>query len=113
MYHVWRLVIPSDHFMASIPTILIKNSDPEAYNLGTIIQSPRTCTTIDVRQACANLDFVPPGEGLERSALVESFVRYLFTQYFVLAHQSGLYNQYQSCGLFGAFAWVFAYFDAS
>lgn len=79
--------------MASIPTILIKNSDPEAYNLGTIIQSPRTCTTIDVRQACANLDFVPPGEGLERSALVESFVRYLFTQYFVLAHQSGLYNR--------------------
>lgn len=79
--------------MASIPTILIKNSDPEAYNLGTIIQSPRTCTAIDVRQACANLDFVPPGEGVERSALVESFVRYIFTQYFVLAHQSGLYNR--------------------
>lgn len=86
------------YMAANVPSILIKNADPEAFNLSTVTQSPRSSTAIDVRSACANLVFdleAGPGDTAAASylPLVEDFVKYLFTEYFARVHQTGLYNR--------------------
>lgn len=80
---------------AAISAILIKNRDPEAYNLGTIVQNPRGCTSVDLNAACSNLVFEPSGPmaNSEHSAIVLDLVRYLFQDFFNRSHQTGLYNR--------------------
>lgn len=80
---------------AAISAILIKNRDPEAYNLGTIVQNPRGCTSIDVAAAASNLVFEPVGAcaSSEHCALVLDLVRFLFQDFFNRSHQTGLYNR--------------------
>lgn len=80
---------------AATSAILIKNRDPEAYNLGTIVQNPRGCTSIDLAAATSNLVFEPVGAcaSSEHCALVLDLVRYLFQDFFNRSHQTGLYNR--------------------
>lgn len=71
-------------------TVVIKPQDAEAYNLGSVTQSPRVATTLDLEAACANLDLAfDPGT----PEFVVDFAGFLFRRYFVDAHQTGLYNR--------------------
>lgn len=72
------------------PTVLIKNKDVEAFNIGSVTSNPRGCTALDLKSATENLDFCVEGEV---SDLVLATVRYLFIDYFSQAHQIGLYNR--------------------
>ncbi|MBS2006503.1 MAG: hypothetical protein JST01_05655 [Cyanobacteria bacterium SZAS TMP-1] len=71
-------------------TILIKNADNEAYNLGSITTSPRGATAVDMQAGLDNLIIEIPDDTNE---LVSAVVRYLFHDYFAQAHQTGLYNR--------------------
>lgn len=70
--------------------VLIKPIDPEAYNHGTVTQSPRTATARDLESACANLE-ITADAGIPY--FVKDFAWFLLCNYFVEAHQSGLYNR--------------------
>ncbi|HEY9784583.1 MAG TPA: hypothetical protein V6D17_04210 [Candidatus Obscuribacterales bacterium] len=72
-------------------TIEIKVRNPAAYTLTTVAASPRTCTPTDIKIAGANVQIdcgseAPPNEVVE-------FIDFLVTQFFALAHKSGLYNR--------------------
>ncbi len=71
-------------------TIVIKNATIEAFNLGSVTQSPRTVTALDLEAACANLLFEPSGKVPD---MVLAAVKFVLTDYFTQAHQSGLYNR--------------------
>jgi hypothetical protein len=70
--------------------VLIKNLDGEAYNLGSVTNNPRAASAADIKAGLDNL-VVEPSEGTNE--LVIAVVQYLFQDYFLYAHQSGLYNR--------------------
>jgi hypothetical protein len=64
---------------------------PEAFTLDSIVRSPRTFKPKDVRTACHNNELVlkegtPPPE-------VISMATYVMTDFFAMAHATGLYNR--------------------
>jgi hypothetical protein len=71
-------------------TIGIKNADSEAYSLAAVTANPRNASAADLRAGLDNLVIEPP-EGT--NDLVMAVVQYIFQDYFVFAHQSGLYNR--------------------
>jgi hypothetical protein len=71
-------------------TVLIKNLDNEAYNLGTVTSNPRDAQAADIKACLDNL-VIEPSEGT--NDLVLAVIQYLFHDYFAFAHQSGLYNR--------------------
>jgi hypothetical protein len=71
-------------------TIVIKTADQEAYSLTAVTANPRNATAADIQAGLDNLVFETP-EGT--SDLVMAVVQYLFQDYFVFAHQTGLYNR--------------------
>lgn len=63
----------------------------EAFTLDSIVRSPRTFKPKDVQSACQNNELVvahgePPAE-------VVSLVTYVMTDFFAMAHATGLYNR--------------------
>ncbi len=71
-------------------TIGLKNADKEAYNLAAVTSNPRNASAADIKAGLDNLVFETP-EGL--NDVVLAVVKYLFYDYFVYAHQTGLYNR--------------------
>lgn len=71
-------------------TAVVKPSDTEAYNLGSVTQSPRAATSLDLDAACRNLEIVADAGTPD---FVTDFGNYLCRKYFSDAHQSGLYNR--------------------
>ncbi len=71
-------------------TIVIKNDTTEAFNLSSVTQSPRTATAQDLEAACANLLFEPSAKVPD---MVMAAAKFVLTDYFTQAHQSGLYNR--------------------
>ena len=71
-------------------TVVIRNSDNEAFNLGTVVANPRSASAVDIKAGLDNLIIEAP-EGTPD--LVIGVIKYLFQGYFAYAHQSGLYNR--------------------
>lgn len=71
-------------------TAVIKASDTEAYNLGSVTQSPRVATSLDLEAACSNLEIVADAGTPD---FIVDFGNYLCRKYFSDAHQTGLYNR--------------------
>jgi hypothetical protein len=71
-------------------TAIVKASDTEAYNLGSVTQSPRAATSLDLEAACSNLEIVADAGTPD---FVMDFGNYLCRKYFSDAHQTGLYNR--------------------
>ncbi|GEM_PF-478023 len=71
-------------------TIVIKNAEAEAFNLGSVTQAPRSATSLDLQAASGNLLFEPSNKV---SDLVLAAAKFVLTDYFIQAHQSGLYNR--------------------
>ncbi len=72
-------------------SVIVKNADPEAFNLGSVTQAPRSAAAQDLEAACENLVFEPSDNKIPD--LVFSTIRFVMTSYFSEAHQSGLYNR--------------------
>jgi hypothetical protein len=75
--------------------------NPENHSLVSVISQPRTCKQIDVAAACGNLE-IEPSE--ETPFLLQAVVRYIFRDFFAMAHRTGLYNR--QMGLWEAIARV-------
>lgn len=72
-------------------SVIIKNADSEAFNLGSVTQAPRSAAAQDLKAACDNLVFEPSDNKIPD--LVFSAIRFVMASYFSAAHQSGLYNR--------------------
>jgi hypothetical protein len=40
-------------------SVIVKNAEPEAFNLGSVTQAPRSAAARDLEAACENLVFEP------------------------------------------------------
>lgn len=88
--------MPSD-----ISAVLIKVADPERFHLGSVVQNPRSLTTLDVEAACSNLSFSivggkagdKAGVNLSHMQLASDFIAYILQGYFLTMHQTGLFNR--------------------
>ncbi|MCA0313674.1 MAG: hypothetical protein LCH63_07505 [Candidatus Melainabacteria bacterium] len=84
--------MPSD-----ISAVLIKVADPERFHLGSVVQNPRSVTTLDVEAACSNLSLsVASGKGCENAEymqLASDFIAFILHGYFLTMHQTGLFNR--------------------
>ncbi|CAN5209530.1 hypothetical protein BH11CYA1_BH11CYA1_31990 [soil metagenome] len=72
-------------------SVIVKNAQPEAFNLGSITQAPRNAAAQDLDAACKNLVFEPSDNKIPD--LVLAAIKFIITGYFSDAHQSGLYNR--------------------
>lgn len=72
-------------------SVIVKNAEPEAFNLGTVTQAPRVAGAHDLAAACDNLIFEPSDNKIPD--LVLAAIKFIITGYFTDAHQSGLYNR--------------------
>jgi len=71
-------------------SVLIKNLDNEAYNLGSVTANPRAASAADIKAGLDNLVIEPSDN---TNDLVLAVIQYLFQDYFGFAHQTGLYNR--------------------
>lgn len=72
-------------------SVIVNNAEPEAFNLGSVTQAPRSVGAQDIEAACENLVFEPSDNKIP--ALVLETIKFVMTSYFADAHQSGLYNR--------------------
>lgn len=72
-------------------SVIVKNAEPEAFNLGTVTQAPRVAAAQDLAAACENLVFESSDNKIPD--LVLAAIKFVITGYFTDAHQSGLYNR--------------------
>ncbi|MBA4027469.1 MAG: hypothetical protein C0473_04420 [Cyanobacteria bacterium DS3.002] len=77
-------------------SVIVKNAEPEAFNLGSVTQAPRSAAARDLEAACENLVFEPSDNKIPD--LVLAAIKFVMTGYFSDAHQSGLYNRQCDCG---------------
>jgi hypothetical protein len=80
-------------FMPSSATykLEIKTADPNGCTLSSVVTSPRTCTPFDLAEACKNVVLEATGD--EVPASMRACAQYLLTDFFALAHSTGLYNR--------------------
>jgi hypothetical protein len=69
----------------------IKTANPSIYTLNSVVAQPRVCTPTDLAAATSNIQV--ESEGADAPRLVETVVRYVVTDFFSLAHRTGLYNR--------------------
>jgi len=81
--------------------LTVKCPNPENYSLASVISQPRTCKQIDVAAACRNLEIEAAAATPE---LLQAVVAYILTDFFAIAHRTGLYNRQK--GLWEAIARV-------
>lgn len=65
--------------------------NPEGATLHKIVESPRTAKPADLELAARNLSVARSNDNCP--ALIEHVTRYLLTDFFALAHRTGLYNR--------------------
>lgn len=65
--------------------------NPEGATLHKIVESPRTAKPADIELAARNLSVARSHDNCP--ALIEHVTRYLLTEFFALAHRTGLYNR--------------------
>lgn len=65
--------------------------NPEGATLHKIVESPRTAKPADLDLAARNLSVARANDNCP--ALIEHVTRYLLTDFFALAHRTGLYNR--------------------
>lgn len=72
----------------------ISNEDESSFTLHSVAMAPRRCTPLDLAAAVRNLriDFQDENED-DIAKLSKKIVHYLLTDFFVLAHRTGLYNR--------------------
>ncbi len=69
----------------------IKTANQSNYTLNSVVGQPRVCTPIDLAAATSNIEV--GSDGTVVPALLETVVRYVITDFFSLAHRTGLYNR--------------------
>ncbi len=69
----------------------IKTANPSNYTLNSVVGQPRVCTPIDLAAATSNIEVVSDSTAVP--TLLETVVRYVITDFFSLAHRTGLYNR--------------------
>jgi hypothetical protein len=69
----------------------IKSANEIGFTLQSVVAEPRQCNPLDLQAACANLSLVAEGE--EPPKLATQLVQFLLTDFFALAHRTGLYNR--------------------
>lgn len=72
--------------------LVIKNLNPDAFSLYSVVSNPRDVTPYDLQAACNNVSIESDGDKLPAPDVM-SLVHYLLTDYFQLAHRTGLYNR--------------------
>lgn len=65
--------------------------NPEGATLHKIVESPRTAKPADLELAARNLSVARSNDNCP--VLIEHVIRYLLTDFFALAHRTGLYNR--------------------
>jgi hypothetical protein len=69
----------------------IKCADAQEFTLNSVIGAPRTCTPFNLAAACKNV--LVESSAPEAPFLVSACTQYLLTEFFSLAHRTGLYNR--------------------
>jgi hypothetical protein len=69
----------------------IKSANETSFTLQSVVAEPRQCTPLDLQAACANL--VVESDAAEPPELATRLVQFLLTDFFALAHRTGLYNR--------------------
>lgn len=72
--------------------LVIKNRNPDAFSLYSVVSNPRDVTPFDLEAACNNVSIESDGDKPPAPDVI-SLVNYLLTDYFQLAHRTGLYNR--------------------
>jgi len=68
----------------------ITNENPSNHTLNSVVMQPRASTPIDLQAATSSIKVESDGDC---PRLIETVVRYIFTEFFSLAHRTGLYNR--------------------
>ncbi|HEY9733105.1 MAG TPA: hypothetical protein V6C89_14405 [Drouetiella sp.] len=68
----------------------ITNENPSNHSLNSVVMQPRVSTPIDLQAATSNIKVQSEGDC---PRFVQTVVRYIFTEFFSLAHRTGLYNR--------------------
>jgi len=71
--------------------LLIKVGTNNAFTLTTVLSAPRQCLPADVLAACQNITL--EAENSETPRHFSIFATYVISEYFALAHRTGLYNR--------------------
>lgn len=69
----------------------ISTANPELFSIHQVVHSPRSLSPHDLVNASRNVKVDFPEGGC--SSLSKSFIKFLFEDFFVSAHSSGLYNR--------------------
>lgn len=96
MYHVPGFAIKEEPLTRKMPQqtnyrILVKPSQAGSFNLAKVLNAPRNASPVDIKAACTSFDLV--GETEDIPDELESFVSFVMTDFFALAHRTGLYNR--------------------
>lgn len=76
----------------SVFKLEIKSANPAAFTLNSVVSSPRTCTPHDLASACQNVQLENTGQN-DPPEHMRACLEFLLTEYFGLAHRTGLYNR--------------------
>lgn len=68
----------------------ITNENPSNHTLNSVVMQPRVSTPIDLQAATSNIKVECDGDC---PRMLQTVVRYVFTEFFTLAHRTGLYNR--------------------
>ncbi|HEY9676577.1 MAG TPA: hypothetical protein V6C76_01145 [Drouetiella sp.] len=70
--------------------LTVTTTNPSSHTLNEVVGNPRVTSPIDLQAAVGNIKLEVEGDC---PRLVEAVVRYVFTEFFALAHRTGLYNR--------------------
>lgn len=68
----------------------ISTENPSNHTLNSVVMQPRVSTPIDLQAATSNIKVECDGDC---PPMLQTVVRYVFTEFFSLAHRTGLYNR--------------------
>jgi len=74
--------------------IFVKPAQAGALNLAKESNAPRHASPVDVKAACTSFDLVGETEDIPEE--LEDFATFVMTDFFALAHRTGLYNRQRS-----------------
>ncbi len=78
----------------NISKFKVESLEPTSFSLFNVTRDPRAFAPDDIKAACNNLSIRElPDSQAKLSSQSHFFLRYLFTEFFQKAHQSGLYNR--------------------
>jgi hypothetical protein len=71
--------------------ILIRTAPAGTFTLTNVFSSPRQCTPVDVKAACASVELVEQSGDMPRQ--LAALASFMTLDFFALAHRTGLYNR--------------------